>query len=124
MKQKFLRCEICGNIVGMVNDSGVTPKCCGQNMTVLEPNTVDASVEKHVPEYKIDGDNLVVRIGSADHPMTEEHYIQWVSVQTTEGNQRKALTPGTEPTVTFKLNGSEKVEAVFAYCNLHGLWKK
>ncbi len=124
MAQKFLRCEKCGNIVGMVNDSGVTPMCCGQKMTVLEPNTTDAAVEKHVPEYKIEGDTVTVTVSSVEHPMAEEHYIMWISLQTNEGNQRRVLKPGDKPVAVFKLNGSEKVEAAYAYCNLHGLWKK
>ncbi len=124
MQQKFLKCEVCGNIVGVVKDSGVKIQCCGKPMEEIVANTTDAAVEKHVPEYEINGDTLTVCIGSTAHPMAEEHYIEWVSVQTSEGNQRKALKPGDEPKVTFKLNGSEKVEAVYAYCNLHGLWKK
>ena len=124
MQQKFLRCEKCGNIIAMVNESGVTPMCCGQKMTVIEPNTTDAAVEKHVPEYKVEGDTVTVTVSSVEHPMVEEHYIQWISLQTTEGNQRRVLKPGDKPVAVFKLNGTEKVEAAYAYCNLHGLWKK
>ena len=98
--------------------------CCGQKMTVLEPNTTDAAVEKHVPEYKVEGDTVTVTVSSVEHPMVDEHYIQWISLQTNEGNQRRVLKPGDKPVAVFKLNGTEKVEAAYAYCNLHGLWKK
>ena len=111
MQQKFLRCEKCGNIIAMVNESGVTPMCCGQKMTVIEPNTTDAAVEKHVPEYKVEGDTVTVTVSSVEHPMVEEHFIQWISLQTTEGNQRRVLKPGDKPVAVFKLNGTEKVEA-------------
>lgn len=119
---KFYICGHCGNLVGMVKDAGVPLMCCGQKMTYLEPNTVEASGEKHIPAVTVDGDKLIVNVGSVDHPMLPEHFIEWVYVETEAGGQRKALKPGDAPNVTFAL-GDDKAKAVYAYCNLHGLWK-
>lgn len=123
MEQKFFICEHCGNIIAMVKNTGVPVMCCGQKMTELVPGTTDASVEKHVPEYKVEGNKVVVNVGSVEHPMQEEHFIEWVSLQTKSGNQRKALNPGEAPNVCFAICEGDEVEAVYAYCNLHGLWK-
>ena len=123
MEQKFFICEKCGNIIAMVKESGVRVVCCGQKMTEMIPGTVDASREKHVPVYRHEGNKVFVNVGSVEHPMSEEHYIEWVSLQTKFGNQRKLLTPGSAPEVCFTLCDGDEVEAVYAYCNLHGLWK-
>ena len=123
MKQKFLICEVCGNIVAMVEDKGTPVSCCGKKMTVIVPGTTDASVEKHVPVYEVKGNKVYVKVGSVEHPMTEAHYIQWVSLQTKFGNQRKALSYDGKPEVCFSICEGDEVEAVYAYCNLHGLWK-
>jgi superoxide reductase len=121
MKAKFYICEHCGNLIGMVNDAGVPVVCCGQKMTALVPNTVEASGEKHLPVVKIEGNTLTVNVGSVDHPMIPEHLIQWIYVETENGGMRRALKAGDAPNVTFCL-GDEKPVAVYAYCNLHGLW--
>jgi len=123
MKQRFFRCAHCGNIIAKVHDSGVAVVCCGEAMTEIIPSTTDASVEKHVPVYTIDGNKVHVSVGSIEHPMTEEHYIEWISLQTTSGNQRKLLKPGMKPEVCFALCEGDEIEAVYAYCNLHSLWK-
>ena len=122
MNQKFLICEKCGNMVAVVKESGVPVMCCGQKMTVLVPGAVDASVEKHVPEFTVNGNKVEVVVGSVIHPMSEEHFIEWISLQTKYGNQRKQLKPGQEPKVCFTICDGDEVEAVYAYCNLHGLW--
>ena len=124
MNQKFLICEHCGNIVAVVKESGVSIVCCGEKMKELVPGTVEASREKHIPEYKVEGNKVVVNVGSIDHPMVPEHFIEWVSIQTKQGNQRKQLVPGQKPEVCFTLCEGDEVEAVYAYCNLHSLWKK
>ena len=121
MQSKFYICRHCGNLVGMVNDAGVPIVCCGEKMEALIPNTVEASGEKHIPVVTLEDNVLRVKVGSADHPMLPEHYIQWVYVQTENGGQRKALKPGDAPRVSFCLSG-DKAVAVYAYCNLHGLW--
>ena len=103
MEQKFFICEHCGNIIAMVNDTGVPVMCCGQKMTQLVPNTVDAAFEKHVPVYTVEGDLVHVTVGSVEHPMLPEHYIQWISLHTKQGNQRKVLQPGQAPKADFAL---------------------
>ncbi|MBQ7356760.1 MAG: desulfoferrodoxin [Clostridia bacterium] len=119
---KFFICEKCGNLVGMINESGVPIKCCGQNMTRLEAGTVEASREKHIPVVTVDGKTVTVNVGSVEHPMVAEHSILWVYLETTRGGQRKCLEVGKAPIVTFAL-ADEEPKAVYAYCNLHGLWK-
>lgn len=119
---RFYICEHCGNIVGMIHSSGVPVVCCGQKMTLIEAGTVEASREKHIPVVNVEGNTVKVSVGSVEHPMTEEHSITWVYLQTDKGGQRKCLNPGEAPVVTFAV-ADEKPVAVYAYCNLHGLWK-
>ena len=123
MEQKFFICEHCGNIVAMVKPSGVPIVCCGKIMKELITGTTDASVEKHVPVYTVNDNRVEVVVGDVIHPMAEEHYIEWISLQTKQGNQRKLLLPGMEPKATFLIETDDEVEAVYAYCNLHSLWK-
>ena len=119
---KFYICRHCGNLVEMVEDVGVNPACCGEDMEELVPNTVEASGEKHIPSVSVLGNVVSVNVGSVDHPMLEEHWIEWVQLETENGSQRKYLKPGSAQKVLFHL-GEEKPVAVYAYCNLHGLWK-
>ena len=121
---KFYVCPHCGNMIAFVNDSGVPVKCCGQNMTEIIPGSVDASLEKHVPVITKEGDLVTVKVGSVAHPMLEEHYIGWIALETKTGNQRKQLKPGAAPEATFALVEGDEPVAAYAYCNLHGLWKK
>jgi superoxide reductase len=121
-EHKFYKCKHCGNIVGMIHSSGAPLTCCGERMEELVPNTVDAAKEKHVPVVTVEGNKVVVEVGSVAHPMLEEHFIQWIYLQTKNGGQRKCLAPGQEPKATFALEDDEVV-AVYEYCNLHGLWK-
>ena len=121
---KFLRCEVCGKIIAMVNDCSSCPtKCCGEPMKELVPNTSDGAHEKHVPVVKVEGNKVIVEVGSVAHPMMEAHYIQWIALQTNLGNQRKQLKPGDAPRAEFALLEGEKVIAAYEYCNLHGLYK-
>lgn len=119
---RFYICEHCGNIIGMIHSSGVPVVCCGQKMTAIEAGTVEASKEKHIPVVSVEGNTVKVCVGSVEHPMSEEHSITWVYLQTDKGGQRKCLNPGEKPVVTFAV-ADEKPVAVYAYCNLHGLWK-
>ena len=121
---KFMKCQKCGQIIAFVKETGVPIICCGQPMEEIIPGTVDAALEKHVPVYKVEGNIVKVNIGEVDHPMTDEHFIEWIAIQTSSGNQRKVLTPQDKPYVEFALLDGDKVEAVYAYCNIHGLWKK
>jgi superoxide reductase len=120
---RFFRCEHCGNIIEMVNDSGVPVMCCGQKMTELIPGTVDAALEKHVPVYTVEGNKVMVTVGAVEHPMLPEHYIQWIAIETKQGSQRKTLSPGEKPAACFTLCEGDELVAVYEYCNLHGLWK-
>lgn len=122
-QQKFFICRHCGNIIGLINNAGVPLICCGEEMTELVPNTTDAAFEKHVPVIKMNNNIVTIDIGSIAHPMTEEHHISWVYIQTEKGGQRKTLNPNDNPSVNFALTGDDKLEMAFAYCNLHGLWK-
>ena len=122
MKNKFYICPDCGMVIETVHDSGIAPSCCGMKMDVLIPNTMEASGEKHIPDVTVDGSVVTVNVGSVDHPMQDAHYIEWVQLVTERGSQRRYIKPGDAPKVTFHL-GEEKPVAVYAYCNLHGLWK-
>ena len=119
---KFYICKHCGNIVGLIHNAGVPLVCCGEKMSELVPNTTEAATEKHLPVVEMDGNIVKVSVGSVEHPSTEEHYIAWVYLETAHGGQRKAINPGDMPEVSFALQDDELI-AVYAYCNLHGLWK-
>ncbi len=121
--QKFFICEHCKNLVGMIENKGVPLMCCGENMKELVPNTVDASMEKHVPVITKTNIGINVSIGSEEHPMTSEHNISFVYVETKLGGQRKCFPLGSKAVAEFAFIDDEAV-AVYAYCNLHGLWKK
>ncbi|MCR5268273.1 MAG: desulfoferrodoxin [Lachnospiraceae bacterium] len=120
---KFYRCKHCGQIVAVVKKTGVPIICCGEAMEEIVPGTTDAAVEKHVPVYSVDGTKVTVTVGSVEHPMQPEHYIEWIALKTASGNQRKALKPGDKPEAVFAIVDGDAVEAVYAYCNLHSLWK-
>ena len=121
-EHKFYRCRHCGNLVGLIENAGVPMICCGEPMEERKPNTVDAAQEKHVPVVTKQGNELRVDVGEVLHPMEEKHFIQWVYLQTKRGGQRKGFDPGDNPEAVFCVIDDEPV-AVFAYCNLHGLWK-
>lgn len=121
MEMKFYRCAHCGQIVAIVKKTGVPLICCGEPMQEIIPGTTDAAFEKHVPVYEVKDNKVFVTIGSVHHPMLEEHYIEWIALKTKYGNQRKELKPGTEPKACFSICEGDEVEAVYEYCNLHGL---
>lgn len=123
MEQKFYTCENCDNIITMIRNAGISAKCCGKEMKEIKPGTTDAATEKHVPVYKVEGNLVRVNVGSVEHPMQQEHYIEWVFLQSKQGNQWKELRSEGKPEVCFALCEGDEVEAVYAYCNLHGLWK-
>ncbi len=123
MEMVFYRCPVCGQIVAIVKGTGVPIICCGKPMQKIEAGTTDASVEKHVPVYEVSGNIVTVTVGSVEHPMLPEHYIEWIALKTKAGNQRKALKPGDAPKACFAICEGDEVEAVYACCNLHSLWK-
>jgi superoxide reductase len=90
-------------------------------MQAMTLNSVDASTEKHLPVVKRDGDSIIVTVGSVPHPMLENHYIDWIYLETVKGGQRKKCIGA--PSVTFALAHDDMPVAAYAYCNLHGLWR-
>ncbi len=123
MKLKFYVCEHCGNIIAMIRDAGVPVYCCGEKMQKIEPGVTEASGEKHAPVYELDGKTVHVRVGSVAHPMSQEHYIQWICLETRNGVQYRVLTPADKPETCFALCDGDEVVAVYAFCNQHSLWK-
>ena len=122
MEVKYYVCNHCENIIEMVKDKGVPVICCGEPMQELKAGVTDAAVEKHVPVYTVEGSHVHVVVGETKHPMLEEHFIQWVCLETEKGSQIKYLKPGAKPEAVFTLN-DDRLVAVYEYCNLHGLWK-
>lgn len=123
MEMKFYKCKHCGQIIAIVKKTGVPVICCGEPMEELIAGTTDAAVEKHVPVVEVKDGCVFVTVGAAEHPMIPEHYIEWIALQTKSGNQRKALKPGEPPKACFQMCEGDEIEAVYAYCNLHSLWK-
>lgn len=124
MELKYYICETCGKIVALVKDKPVPTMCCGKPMKEIVPGTTDGAAEKHVPVIKVDGKSVEISIGEVAHPMVEEHFIEWIAIETKEGYQIKKLTPASEPKAVFALSETDEVVAAYEYCNLHGLWKK
>ena len=123
MEMKFYRCAKCGQMVAIVEKKGCPIMCCGQPMEEIVAGTTDAATEKHVPVIKQEGNLVTVTVGAVEHPMAEEHYIEWIALQTKGGNQRKKLNPGDKPEAVFALVDGDEVVTAYAYCNLHSLWK-
>ena len=123
MDIKFFICKKCGKIIEVIKPSACPTMCCGEAMAELVPGTSDGAHEKHVPVFSVEGNIVKVQVGEVTHPMMDAHYIQWIQLQTNQGIQRKNLTPQDEPKAEFALTDGEQVEAVYEYCNLHGLWK-
>ena len=123
MSVKIFKCMHCGNILEMVEDKGVPVVCCGEKMTELVPGTSDGAAEKHVPVVTVSGNKVTVNVGSDAHPMTDEHLISWIILETEDGCQRKHLSSADAPEASFMLADGEKAIAAYEYCNLHGLWK-
>lgn len=123
METRFYKCNVCGNVIVKVCDSNITPSCCGRYVTNLEANTAEnGKLEYHLPCVKrIDCNTIKVVIGRMEHPMTEQHYIRFIYLETEHGGQIRYLSPGNTPEAVFVT--TEKPIAVYAYCNMHGLWK-
>ncbi len=120
---KLLKCAVCGNIVEMVEDKGIPVMCCGKPMNVLEANTTDGALEKHVPVAEVKDGNVHVKVGSVEHPMLAEHYITMIIVEAGNAVYRVNLKPEEKPEAVVALNGYKGKVTVYEYCNLHGLWK-
>ncbi len=120
--KEIYKCEICGNIVEVIHTGAGALVCCEQEMKLLEEKTDDASTEKHVPYIEKTDNGILVKVGqNQDHPMTEEHYIEWIQVVADGNSYRKFLKPGDKPQAEFEIK-SNQIEAR-EYCNVHGLWK-
>ncbi len=120
---KIYKCNGCGKMAVLLKGSACPTKCCGEPMEEMIPGSTDAAQEKHVPVLERTGSSVKVNVGSVDHPMLEEHYIDWVILETNQGFAQKKLTVGGKPEATFQLSLDEEPITAYAYCNLHGLWK-
>ena len=123
MKKCFFICEHCGNIIVKVRDEGVAVQCCGEKMKEIIPGTSDGAQEKHVPVYDVQNGKVSVTVGEVEHPMTPEHYIEWVCLETEDGFQFRQLKPNMAPSTSFLISEGDKIKAVYAFCNKHSLWK-
>jgi superoxide reductase len=120
---QIFKCEKCGNIVEVIHANVGELVCCNQPMKLYEENSIDASLEKHVPVYEINNNIVKVKVGSIAHPMEGQHYIEWIEIIDEGGKAyRQFLKPGQAPEAEFCINisGSLKVREL---CNIHGLWK-
>ncbi|MCK4663811.1 MAG: desulfoferrodoxin [Bacteroidales bacterium] len=120
-KNELYKCEICGNIIEVKHTGSSTLVCCGQKMKLRKENTTDAATEKHVPVITKLNDGYKVVVGEVEHPMTEDHYIEWIQLLTENTIYTKYLNPDESPEAIFKTDADEIT--VRAYCNLHGNWK-
>ncbi len=118
---RIFKCEICGNVVELINDGGGTLVCCGQEMEEIEISTEENTYEKHIPYVTKDGNKVNVQVGKTIHPMIEAHYIEWIAL--VEGNrvQKVVLQPEEEPIAEFKVESDDFI--VYAYCNIHGFYQ-
>ncbi|MDR1797214.1 MAG: desulfoferrodoxin [Clostridiales Family XIII bacterium] len=122
---KFYKCNHCGNVLTPLVDAGVPPFCCGEKTQLLSAGAVDAAAEKHVPviEKDPDGHHITVKVGSVTHPMTEEHYIQFIVVVVGNKSQVVSLTPSDAPEAIVTVEDNTLPATAYEYCNLHGLWE-
>ncbi len=120
-RMQVYKCEVCGNIVTVLHAGGGKLVCCGQAMNLIEANSVDAAQEKHVPVIEKTDDGILVKVGSAAHPMEDKHYIEWIQIVADGVCLSAFLKPGEAPEKLFKVKADNVV--AMSYCNLHGLWK-
>jgi len=120
-KLEVYKCNLCGSMVETLRNAEGTLSCCGQPMRELKENTVDAAVEKHIPVIVNEEGKTVVKVGSVEHPMLEEHFIEWIEIITKDGKvYRQDLDHTQKPEATFEVSG--EIERTREFCNLHGLW--
>lgn len=121
---KFYECKKCGNVMTLLEDSGVIPVCCGDIMDELIPLSEDSGLEKHVPVIETDNNIVTVKVGEIAHPMLDSHYIKWIILQTDKGIYLRNLKPDDEPIAKFVLSEEEHLISAYEFCNIHSLWKK
>ncbi len=120
-QKQIYKCEVCGNLIEVLHSGAGILVCCNQNMRLLEENTINAVKEKHIPLIERNEEGVIIKVGSVEHPMEEEHYIEWIEISTEKGESKKFLKLGQKPEALFPVK-AENIKAR-AYCNLHGLWK-
>ena len=120
-RSQVYKCQLCGNIVEVVHAAAGQLVCCNQPMTLLAENTTDAATEKHVPVVELVDGNTKVTVGSVTHPMTDDHYIEWIELLIGDRVFRTYLSPGDSPEAVFEVVAEGTVAR--EYCNLHGLWR-
>lgn len=118
---RLFKCLICGNLVELINDGGGTLVCCGQEMEEQIVNPNETVFEKHIPVITKEGNKVKVQVGSTIHPMTEEHYIEWITLVDEKGSCKKVLAPNDQPIAEFETDSEHFT--VYAYCNIHGFYK-
>ena len=106
----------------LFEDSGVIPVCCGSTMDELKPQCKDGLTEKHVPIIERNGNEVIVKVGEVLHPMSEDHYIKWIVLETNQGKYIRSLSPGKDPVVKFWLMKDEVPLVAYEFCSLHSLW--
>lgn len=121
---QFHRCNVCGQVIAKVKDTGIDVYCCNEVMEKLVPKEKEEGLtEKHLPEHVVFDNKCAVFIGETPHPSTKDHFIEWIAIRTNKGNQRKCLKPGEAPKAIFNLDEDEVVVEIYSYCNLHSLWR-
>lgn len=118
----FYRCSVCGNLIIKLEDSGITPQCCGRDMEVIVPNTEDALEEKHIPVWRMNGCKVMIQVGEKLHPAEKSHYIKWILVKTNCGLYLRNFECEDSPELCINLCRGEHVIEIYGFCNLHGLW--
>lgn len=123
---KFYKCNKCGNIFEVINDAAIVPSCCKEHMEILDANTnEEGSKEKHIPVFRRDANKVTIDVGSVLHPTEDNHYIEWIILETSSGIYKRILKPGDKPSITFLLSDDDNdVINIYAYCNIHGLWAR
>ncbi len=116
---KLFRCNKCGKVIDIIDEKDTKTICCDEEMKELIANTTEGAREKHIPYINVDGAKVNVKIGKIEHPMIDNHYIEWIACCYNDYIVRKYLKPGDKPEAVFDYKNNMKI---YAYCNLHGLW--
>ncbi len=120
---KYFKCNVCGNLVGLVIDGGGDLVCCGELMEKLVEKTKDEGNEKHLPVVTQEGSNIIVKVGEESHPMTDAHYICFIVIKYNNKTQKVELSPNDLPSASFEVSEDFDEMEVYEYCSVHGLWK-
>ncbi len=121
-QSQIYKCEICGNIIEVLHKGADALVCCGKPMKLMPEQFEGEYAEKHSPVIEKDKEGVKIKVGSIEHPMETEHYIEWIEISTDKGVSKKFLKPSEKPEALFLLKNQKDFSAR-AYCNIHGLWK-